>query len=96
MARSAPFDWSRDSWRYAARASTVVRSLWAVLVAAALAVYLAWGIVGRRSPNAPLGIVLAVSVLVLPALCAVAVRRAVRSPLGPIPPAGASRRTAPR
>jgi cation transport ATPase len=61
-----------------------LRSLWVVLVAAAVATWLAWGLVGRRVPDVALGIVLAVSVLVLPALGALALRRAARHLVAPL------------
>lgn len=68
---------------------TFVGSLWAVLGAAALAVYLAWGVIGRRDPDAALGIVLGIAVLVLPAVSLLALRRGAPPQLRRVPlPAG--------
>lgn len=67
------------------RTATVVGSVWALLLVVAFAVFLAWGLIGRRDPDTPLGVVLGISVVVLPGLCAFAVRRAERARLRPLP-----------
>ncbi len=80
----------RDAWSRRAEQVgglgifALVGSLWVVLAVAALAVFLAWGLIGRRDPDAPLGVVLAVAVLALPALSAAVLRCAGRRRLQPL------------